>query len=347
VRLQEHEFTYGWVDATANRLAHLLGANGVRQGEVVAIYGHRSPPVVIAIIGIIRAGCAYTMIDPVYPTDRIEGCVGIAAPTGWVAVGAAGQPPPDLQKFLDEYGFACRVTLPDCDTAAFAELLAAQPATPPVGVRIEKDSTVVITFTSGSTGLPKGVMGRHSSLTWYYPWMGETFGLSESDRSRRRGRANRRAFSPTRNRACVNRIAIADRRPLSHRRCRHRFSMCSGIAHDPLQRDIFTPLFFGAAVCVAAWSRMPPGHPPTSTQVTRARERRHIGLQVCADARGRGSGKTACTLSRAPRTHACAHARSLGIAHAAARPNSGQIVRIGRLPMHAQPSASPHFLPQL
>jgi L-aminoadipate-semialdehyde dehydrogenase len=29
-----------------------------------------------------------------------------------------------------------------------------------------------------------------------------------------------------------------------------RFSMCSGISHDPLQRDIFTPLFLGATICI-------------------------------------------------------------------------------------------------
>lgn len=53
-------------------------------------------------------------------------------------------------------------------------------------------------------------MGRHAPLTHYYPWMSEEFGIGESDR----------------------------------------FSMCSGIAHDPLQRDIFTPLFFGASIFI-------------------------------------------------------------------------------------------------
>lgn len=88
------------------------------------------------------------------------------------------------------------------------------------------DSIGTLSFTSGSTGIPKGVMGRHFSLTHFFPWMGERFGMGEKER----------------------------------------FTMLSGIAHDPIQRDckcsssplrqsiliaaffgvVFTPLFFGA-----------------------------------------------------------------------------------------------------
>lgn len=53
---------------------------------------------------------------------------------------------------------------------------------------------------------------RHFSLTHYFPWMAETFNLSENDS----------------------------------------FTMLSGIAHDPIQRDVFTPLFLGARLLVPA-----------------------------------------------------------------------------------------------
>jgi L-aminoadipate-semialdehyde dehydrogenase len=78
------------------------------------------------------------------------------------------------------------------------------------GVLVGPDSTPTLSFTSGSEGKPKGVKGRHFSLTHYFPWMAETFGLSEKDK----------------------------------------FTMLSGIAHDPIQRDIFTPLFLGAQLLV-------------------------------------------------------------------------------------------------
>lgn len=65
------------------------------------------------------------------------------------------------------------------------------------GITLGPDSVGTLSFTSGSTGIPKGVRGRHYSLTHFFPWMGERFSLG------------------------------------SH----SRFTMLSGIAHDPIQRD--------------------------------------------------------------------------------------------------------------
>ena len=64
-------------------------------------------------------------------------------------------------------------------------------------VALGPDSIGTLSFTSGSTGIPKGVRGRHFSLTHFFPWMGEHFGLNEDSK----------------------------------------FTMLSGIAHDPIQRD--------------------------------------------------------------------------------------------------------------
>lgn len=68
-------------------------------------------------------------------------------------------------------------------------------------VTIGPDSVGTLSFTSGSTGIPKGVRGRHFSLTHFFPWMGERFGLNEDSK----------------------------------------FTMLSGIAHDPIQRDSWSP----------------------------------------------------------------------------------------------------------
>ena len=77
-------------------------------------------------------------------------------------------------------------------------------------VVVGPDSNPTLSFTSGSEGRPKGVLGRHFSLVYYQSWMAQKFGLSENDK----------------------------------------FTMLSGISHDPIQRDIFTTLFLGAQLII-------------------------------------------------------------------------------------------------
>ena len=50
------------------------------------------------------------------------------------------------------------------------------------GIVVGPDSTPTLSFTSGSEGRPKGVLGRHYSLAYYFDWMAERFNLSRSDK---------------------------------------------------------------------------------------------------------------------------------------------------------------------
>ena len=90
-------------------------------------------------------------------------------------------------------------------------------------MKIGRNDLAYISFTSGSTGKPKGIMGRHGSLTHFLPWLTDTFSYTENDR----------------------------------------FSMLSGLSHDPLQRDIFTPLSLGAGLYIPSRDDIDPSHLPT------------------------------------------------------------------------------------
>ncbi|HEU5322331.1 MAG TPA: AMP-binding protein, partial [Methylomirabilota bacterium] len=103
VRFKDQARTYAELDAEADRLAALLAAHGVRRGDRVGIYLHKSLESVASVFGILRAGAAYVPLDPGSPPRRIafivQNCAMRALVTtrakldGLRAAAPAGLPP--------------------------------------------------------------------------------------------------------------------------------------------------------------------------------------------------------------------------------------------------------------
>src|SRR5574341_476041 len=72
-------WTYGELEELSNKLAHALRAHGLRPEEVVAVYAHRSAPLVLAVLGILKAGGAFLILDPAYPEARLVEYLRLAA----------------------------------------------------------------------------------------------------------------------------------------------------------------------------------------------------------------------------------------------------------------------------
>lgn len=64
------EFTYRTINEASNVLAQHLHLKGIGRDEVVMIYAYRGVDLVVAIMGILKAGATFSVIDPAYPEDR-------------------------------------------------------------------------------------------------------------------------------------------------------------------------------------------------------------------------------------------------------------------------------------
>ncbi|KIX97119.1 uncharacterized protein Z520_07233 [Fonsecaea multimorphosa CBS 102226] len=221
----ERKFTYQQIHESSNILAHHLVQSGLERGDVVMIYSYRGVDLVVAIMGILKAGGTFSVLDPAYPPDRQNIYLDVSRPRALVIIDKATQDAGELSEKvrgfikdnldlktevpalrLQDDGFLHGGEVAGKDVfESLRQLKAKGP-----GVVVGPDSVPTLSFTSGSEGKPKGVRGRHYSLAFYFDWMAKRFNLSEKDR----------------------------------------FTMLSGIAHDPIQRDIFTPLFLGAQLLV-------------------------------------------------------------------------------------------------
>ncbi|MDT0382864.1 AMP-binding protein, partial [Streptomyces sp. DSM 42041] len=99
----------------------------------------------------LKAGAAYTLLDPDFPTTRLTTITGHSHATHLITTTSHN---------TEWSSDAIRVVLLDRD----ATTIATQPATPP-GIPITPDDTACVMFTSGSTGTPKGVATPHQALT--------------------------------------------------------------------------------------------------------------------------------------------------------------------------------------
>ncbi|MGW3099571.1 amino acid adenylation domain-containing protein [Streptomyces sp. NPDC001102] len=145
---EDQQVTYGELEVWSNRLARYLSGKGVRPGDLVGVHVERSPHMVAAILAVLKTGAGYTMLDPQFPEERLNGVLEQVHPAALVTQSHL----PPLRTG------AVRVDL----TAETAEISAVPGGPVETGGRPE--SVACVMFTSGSTGLPKGVAASHRAL---------------------------------------------------------------------------------------------------------------------------------------------------------------------------------------
>ncbi len=148
--------TYEELDARTNALAHCLIRANIGPEQIVAVSLARSAELIIAILGILKAGAAYLPLDPEYPAERLAYMLGDAKPACIVtSAGIGARLPGDaLQFHLDDVDTVAlldtlSITAPN-DSERLCPLTLAHPA--------------YVIYTSGSTGRPKGVVVTHRGI---------------------------------------------------------------------------------------------------------------------------------------------------------------------------------------
>ncbi|MBF6570846.1 MAG: amino acid adenylation domain-containing protein [Candidatus Binataceae bacterium] len=164
---ENQHLTYAQVNARANQLAHYLRGRGVGPEARVAICMERCVEMVVALLGILKAGAAYLPIDPAYPKQRLAFTLEDAGARMLLTMAP-------LRERMPEQG----VHLICLDTES--ESIARENSANPLILATAGNLAYVI-YTSGSTGQPKGVMVEHRGLSNTVKWLLQTLAITPDD----------------------------------------------------------------------------------------------------------------------------------------------------------------------
>ena len=167
LRCGTDELTYAELDRRSNRLARALRREGVGPESRVGVCLDRTNDLLVAILGVLKAGAAYLPLDPTYPPQRLAFMISDArAAVILTREAQAGLLPQDGPPRLRM----------DADGAR----IAAESDAPLDGVATGANLAYII-YTSGSTGLPKGVPITHENVVRLFDSTRDWFGFDERD----------------------------------------------------------------------------------------------------------------------------------------------------------------------
>ena len=164
----EQRLTYRQLNARANQLAHRLRELGAGPEVLIGICMERSIEMVVALLGVLKAGAAYLPLDPEYPKERLRIILDDSRPIVLLT----------QQRLLTQ--------LPPCDLKVIAldsewNQIASQSSSNPTRLA-GPDNVAYAIYTSGSTGRPKGVLNIHRGIVNRLIWMQDAYSLTPDDR---------------------------------------------------------------------------------------------------------------------------------------------------------------------
>ncbi len=157
VSCEGYNVTYRALNSHANQIAHYLIQQNIGRGSLVGLYTHPSPEMLSAILGILKTGAAYVCLDPVYPAHMLKSIIEECELSFLLTTSS-------LEKAFPIHGMPALFL--DDDRS-----INRQPRTNP-SLLLSSDSPAFIVYTSGSSGIPKGVIHSHRNVIsrFYSTW---------------------------------------------------------------------------------------------------------------------------------------------------------------------------------
>ncbi|HKP11808.1 MAG TPA: amino acid adenylation domain-containing protein, partial [Blastocatellia bacterium] len=159
----DQHLTYGELNRRANRLAHYLRRQGVGLESLVGVLMPRSPELLVALLGVLKAGAAYVPLDPTYPRQRLQ----LILDDAQIKLLLTQVPVADELATL-----AASARLIDVNEAC--QQVPAASATDPQ-IEVAGSNLAYLIYTSGSTGRPKGVAIQQQNAVTFMQWAAEVF----------------------------------------------------------------------------------------------------------------------------------------------------------------------------